>query len=69
VDKFKAWWDSVQALLDIDGDVWMGLFTGFILFRLIGVPLWHWPPLTGSEAGTYASAVGAFAYSNRGPKS
>lgn len=68
LEKIKFYWDYLQSLLDIDGDVWMGLFTAFILLRLIGVPLWHWPPLTVSEAGVYASAVSAFAYSNRNPK-
>lgn len=67
-EQFKLAWDYVQSLFDIDGDIWLGLFTAFILARVIGVPLWHWAPLTGSEAAAYGSAIGSFAYSNRGPK-
>jgi hypothetical protein len=65
--RIKAEWDYIQALLDIDGDCWMGLFTLVIVVRLVLV-LKGYAPLTASEAGTYGSAVAAFAYSNRGPR-
>lgn len=64
--RIKAWWDYVQSLLDIDGDIWMGAFTAAIIFRLVLAAYGH-APITGAEAGAYGSAIGAFAYSNRGP--
>jgi len=67
LEKIKAKWDYIQFLLDIDGDVWMGAFTTVILVR-IGLVLTGHNPVTNSEAACYASAVTAFAYSNRGPK-
>lgn len=63
----KDWWDYVQALFDLDGDLWMSAFTAVILVRLMGVPLWHWSAVTPSESALYASAITAFAYSNKGP--
>jgi hypothetical protein len=66
-EQLKKNWDYIQSLLDIDGDVWMGLFTLIILARLVLVCK-GCAVLTTAEAATYASAVGAFAYSNRGPK-
>lgn len=63
--KIKLYWDYIQSLLDIDGDLWMGLFTAFILVRIIGVFYKH-APLTSAEAATYSTAVAAFAYSNTG---
>jgi hypothetical protein len=65
IDKLTAWFDKVQDLLDLNGDIWMALFTAFILWRIAAV-IWHHAPLTASEAGTYSSAVMAFAYSNKG---
>jgi len=64
LEKIKAKWDYIQFLLDIDGDVWMGLFTTTILIRLLLVLSGH-IPLTNAEACCYASAVTAFAYSNK----
>ena len=61
----KDFWDKLQSYLDIDGDIWMGLFTGFILWRIAAV-LHGASPLNNPEAAVYASAVGAFAYSNHG---
>lgn len=65
LDKIKFYWDYLQSLLDLDGDIWMGLFTAIILVRLIYV-LKGGHPLNASEAAVYSSAVGAFAYSNKG---
>lgn len=68
LNKIKEQWDSIQSLLDIDGDVWMGLFTTIILLRIYLV-LKGYAPLTKEEAGAYSVCVGAFAYSNKqGPK-
>lgn len=66
-DNFKGWLDYLQSLLDIDGDCWLGLFTGSIIIRLI-LTLKGYPSLTMPEATAYSFAVSAFAYSNRGPK-
>ena len=62
MDKLKAYWDYIQSLLDIDGDVVMLGFTGAIIFKI----LHH--GLNPSDAAAYASAISCFAYSNRGPK-
>lgn len=66
-EQIKAWWDYIQSLLDIDGDVWMGLLTAVYIYRILAV-LWRQPPVTMAEATLYSAAVGAFAYSNKGPK-
>lgn len=65
LEKIKFYWDWLQSMFDIDGDVWMGIFTAIILVRLVYV-LKGGKPLSTSEAAVYASAVGAFAYSNKG---
>jgi hypothetical protein len=65
LDKIKVYWDWIQSLFDIDGDIWMGVFTAIILVRLVYV-LKGGPALSTSESAVYASAVGAFAYSNKG---
>ena len=67
LDKIQATWNKIQDLLDISGDLWMSLFTAAILVRLLLVLRGH-APMTTAEAGTYGSAVLAFAYSNRGPR-
>lgn len=61
-DQLKGWWDYIQTLLDIDGDVVMLGFTGAVIYKLL------YRTLTPSDAAVYASAVTAFAYSNRSPK-
>lgn len=66
-EQLKTWWDYVQSLLDIDGDVWMGLFTGVVVLRLV-LAAFGKAALTAAEAAAYGSAIGAFAYSNKGPK-
>jgi hypothetical protein len=61
--SLKKWWDYIQALLDVDGDAIMFVFTSAVIYRIVkGPPLGEW------EAAVYASAVACFAYSNRGPK-
>lgn len=65
IERIQATWDRIQDLLDISGDLWMGLFTAAILVRLLLV-LKGYAPMTTAEGGTYGSAVLAFAYSNRG---
>ncbi len=66
-DQLKDWWDYIQSLFDIDGDIWMGLLTIVYIYRILAV-LWGQPPVTMAEATLYSAAVGAFAYSNKGPK-
>jgi hypothetical protein len=51
----------------LDGGTWVDLFGVIILARLIAV-FFHFPPLTMQEAGLWSCTVGAFAYSNHGPK-
>lgn len=66
-DQLKAWWDYIQSLFDLDGDLWMGLLTAVYVYRILAV-VWGQPPITLAEGGIYSVAVGAFAYSNRGPR-
>jgi hypothetical protein len=61
-DQIKVAWDYIQSLLDIDGDVVMLGFTGAVIYKML------YGRLSPSDAAVYASAVTAFAYSNRGPK-
>jgi len=61
--KFKQWWEYLQDLLDVRGDVVMLAFTTAIIMRLF-----HGRALNPSEAAVYSAAIGAFAYSNKGPK-
>lgn len=65
LEKIKFYWDWFQSMLDIDGDVWMGLLTAIYAYRIVAV-LWGKPPVTVAEATLYSAAVGAFAYSNKG---
>lgn len=58
--NLKLWWEWIQQMLDIDGDIFMGLFTAAVIYKLI-----H-GGLTGADATVYASAIGCFAYSNKG---
>jgi hypothetical protein len=60
--SIKEYWDYIQGLLDIDGDVIMFGFTVAVVYKIL-----H-GGLNASDAAAYASAVGCFAYSNRGPK-
>lgn len=62
-EQLKAGWDYIQGLLDIDGDVVMLAFTAAVVYKIL-----H-GGLNASDAAAYTSAVGCFAYSNRGPKS
>lgn len=59
-EQFKAAWDYVQSILDIDGDVVMLIFTSAVVWKLL-----H-GGLNPSDAVAYTSAVGCFAYSNKG---
>lgn len=63
-DKIKYWWDWIQSLFDIDGDFWMSLWTGAMIWRIVAVLFGH-PPVTLAEATAYSTAVSAFAYSNK----
>lgn len=61
-EQIKAYWDYLQSLLDIDGDVVMLGFTSAVVYKLL------YGTLTANDAAVYSSAVVAFAYSNKGPK-
>lgn len=57
---FKKFWESAQEYLDISGDSWMSIFTAAVVWEI----LHH--GLNEAAAAAYASAIAAFAYSNRG---
>ena len=61
----KAFIDKLQALIDLHGDTWLGLFTALIMAR-IAMAAFRFHPITGSEAAAYASCVTAFAATNIG---
>jgi len=67
LEKIKWYWDYIQSLLDVRGDVVMLAMSGVFIIRVFAVLLGY-PPITSSEAMMYGSAIGSFAYSNRGPK-
>lgn len=68
LDKAKQLWDKIQDLLDVRGDVVMMAMSSVFILR-IAMSAWSkYPPITASEAAFYASAIGSFAYSNKGPK-
>jgi hypothetical protein len=67
LNKLQVLWNQLQDLLDISGDVWLGIMTATVIFRWIYSALGH-SPMTAAESAAYASAVTAFAYSNKGPK-
>ncbi len=60
--KIKENWDYLQSLLDIDGDVILLAYSMAIVYKTL-----H-GGLTIADATAYSAAVGAFAYSNKGPK-
>ncbi len=68
MSKLQEYWNKIQDFLDISGDVWLGLMTLTVVFRWIYAAMGH-TPMTAAESAAYASAVTAFAYSNKGPKS
>lgn len=58
--KIKDYWDYIQSLFDIDGDTIMFFFSVVIMWTI-----WN-HNLNSSGAAAYASAIGCFAYSNKG---
>lgn len=65
----KAVWEYIQGMLDVNGDVIMLAMSSAFIFRVVSAAFGH-PGLNASEAAMYASAISAFAYSNKGtPKS
>lgn len=66
-EKLKAIWNYIQDLLDVRGDVVMLAFSSAMIFRVMYSAFGH-AALGPSEAAVYASAITAFAYSNKGPK-
>jgi hypothetical protein len=67
MQSIKKYWEYIQDLLDVRGDVIMMAFSSAMIFRVLWSSFGH-APLGPSEAAAYASAIGAFAYSNKGPK-
>lgn len=65
--KIKDMWEYIQDLLDVKGDVIMMIMSGVFIARVAYSAFGH-PGLNASEAAMYASAIGSFAYSNKGPK-
>lgn len=60
--KVKWWWDWIQSLFDLDGDMIMAIFSIAIIYKIVA----H--GLNCSDAAAYASAITCFAYSNKGGK-
>jgi hypothetical protein len=69
LDKLTAfvtkYWNQLQTWLDVRGDVVMLVISGAYAFRIIYAAFGH-VALNPSEAAVYASAIGAFAWSNKG---
>lgn len=65
--RFVLYWSRLNDVLDLPGGTWMSLFTAGVVLRIFMV-LDGKAPLTAAEAAAYGSAIGAYAYSNRGPK-
>ncbi len=57
-DNFTAVWEWLQDRLDVSGDTVMLAFTAAVIYKI----LYH--GLNPSDAAAYASAIGAFSYSN-----
>lgn len=57
-------WKRIQAALAVDGGLYVDAFALVLIVRLLAV-LWGYPPVTGPEAGVWASVVSAYAYSNK----
>jgi hypothetical protein len=68
-DKIKQLWEYCQDLMDVSGDSIMAVMSTVFIVRVAASMFSKFPPLTASEAAMYASAIGAFSYSNKGPKS
>lgn len=66
-DKIKQCWSYLQDLMDVRGDCIMMAFSSALIFRIV-LSAFGKAAITPAEAAAYASAIGAFAYSNRGPK-
>lgn len=63
--KLKDIWDKVQVLLDVRGDTIMLAISATFVVRTLLV-LKGFPAINASEAAFYASAIGSFAWSNKG---
>jgi hypothetical protein len=67
-EKVKQVWEYLQDLMDVSGDSIMAVMSTVFIIRVALSAMSKFPPLTASEAAMYASAIGAFSYSNKGPK-
>lgn len=66
--KIKQAWEYCQDLMDVSGDAIMAVMSTVFIARVALSALTRFPAITPSEAALYASAIGAFSYSNKGPK-
>jgi hypothetical protein len=61
-------WQTIQEFLSVDGGLYVDLMCITIIVRLIAV-LFHFPPLTGAEAGLWAATIGTYGASQfKGPR-
>lgn len=67
--KIKQMWEYIQDLMDVSGDSIMAVMSAVFILRVVASAWTKFPSITASEAAMYASAIGAFSYSNKGPKS
>jgi hypothetical protein len=56
-----------MRLPSLDGGSWVDLFGITFLVRL-WMPLFHYPPMNGAEAGIWAATIASFAATNIGSK-
>lgn len=64
--KIRQTWEYIQDLLDVSGDSIMAVMSTVFILRVAASAWTKFPPITASEAAMYASAIGAFSYSNKG---
>lgn len=62
-DKIKVYWDWLQSMLDVDGDIYMGLMTLVFIIR-VALVIKGYEKLSNAEVALYSAAIGAFSYSN-----
>lgn len=65
--KITEIWEYVQDLLDVNGDVIMLAMSSVFIAR-VAMSAFGYPSISAAEAAMYASAIGAFSYSNKGKK-
>lgn len=63
LEKIKDGWSYIQDLLDVRGDCIMMAMSSVFIAR-VALSAFGRPAITAAEAALYASAIGAFSYSN-----